>query len=119
MRFMKGFARIPLDCELAISQVGDYAIFMADAQGRTASWNQGVQVVLGWLEEEWIGQPAHILFPAEEHEAAYRELRTAVQEGRANNDRWLVRKDGSRFYAHGATTAIFNDGEHVGFLKVL
>lgn len=115
----EGFVRIPLDCDLAVSQVRDYAIFMADAHGRTASWNEGVQQVIGWPEQEWVGQPAHVLFPPDEREDAYRELETAKREGRANNDRWLVRNDGRRFYAHGATTAIFRDGRHVGFLKVL
>lgn len=79
----EGFVRIPLDCDLAVSQVRDYAIFMADAHGRTASWNEGVQQVIGWPEQEWVGQPAHVLFPPDEREDAYRELETAKREGRA------------------------------------
>lgn len=92
---------------------------MADAEGYAASWNEGVLHTLGWTETEWIGQPAHVLFPPEDRQDAYRELETAKELGQANDDRWLVRKDGGRFFANGVTTAIHRDGQHVGFMKVL
>jgi len=111
--------RIPLDHELAIAQVSDYAIFMIDTVGRAASWNEGVRRVLGWSESEWLGQPAHVLFPPGEKHQAQQELATARQKGRANDDRWLIRKDGTRFFANGVTTSISQDGVQVGYLKVL
>jgi PAS domain S-box-containing protein len=46
------------------------------------------------------------------------EIAQAVQEGRASDDGWLVRKDGSRFLASGVLTAL-TDTSVRGFVKVL
>lgn len=35
-----------------LEQVKDYAIFMTDPAGRATSWNEGVQQVLGFTEDE-------------------------------------------------------------------
>jgi PAS domain S-box-containing protein len=104
-----------------VEQVRDYAIFMTDPEGRPTTWNEGVRRLLGYEEHEFLGQDSGALFTPEdrargEHE---RELGTAAEEGRASDDRWLVRKDGSRFWARG-TTAPINDrtGRLIGFSKV-
>src|SRR5207247_1377861 len=47
-----------------------------------------------------------------------RELETARTIGRASDDNWLVRKDGSAFWANGLTTALQN-GSLRGYVKVL
>jgi two-component system CheB/CheR fusion protein len=39
-----------------VSQVKDYAIFRVDLAGRATTWNVGVQQVLGFMKEEFIGQ---------------------------------------------------------------
>nr|AUN35685.1 chemotaxis protein methyltransferase CheR [uncultured bacterium] len=39
-----------------VEQVKDYAIFSMDASGHPTSWNEGVQRVLGFAEEEFIGK---------------------------------------------------------------
>jgi two-component system, cell cycle sensor histidine kinase and response regulator CckA len=106
---------------ILVEQVMDYAIFMLDSDGRHATWNEGVRRLLGYDEREFVGQHGAILFTPEdrdrgEHE---RELRTAAVEGRASDDRWLVRKDGTRFWATGITTRLNDDGGNiVGFSKV-
>jgi PAS domain-containing protein len=41
--------------ELFIENVKDYAIFMLGPKGRATTWNAGVQRVLGYPEEEFIG----------------------------------------------------------------
>jgi hypothetical protein len=104
-----------------VEQVRDYAIFMIDAEGRHTTWNEGVQRLLGYDEREFLGQHGVILFTPEDRERGEpeRELRTAAQEGRASDDRWLVRKDGTRFWATGITARV-NDhaGRLIGFSKV-
>jgi signal transduction histidine kinase len=45
-------------------------------------------------------------------------METARREGRAADERWHVRKDGSRFYASGVMTAIMHGGVLRGFAKV-
>lgn len=106
-----------------VSQVKDYAIFRTDTAGRATSWNEGVQHVLGFEEGEFIGiDVSEKIFVPEDLQAGVhiRELETAAAMGAANNDRWLRRKNGSRFYATGMTTALKDDsGRLIGFSKVL
>ena len=107
---------------LLVEQVKDYAIFMMDPAGRNVSWNEGVARVLGYGEAEYIGQPASRIFTPEDQEAGVPqwELDTAEREGRASDDRWMMRKDGTRFWAAGMTTALRDqDNRLVGFTKVL
>ena len=46
-----------------MEQVKDYAIFMLDPTGHAVTWNQGVERVLGYSEQEFIGLPSWRLFP--------------------------------------------------------
>jgi two-component system cell cycle sensor histidine kinase/response regulator CckA len=104
-----------------VEQVRDYAIFMADPQGRPTTWNEGVKRLLGYEEHEFLGQEVDALFTPEDRARGIPQLefRTAADEGCASDDRWLVRKDGSRFWAEGITTRL-NDpsGQLLGFSKV-
>jgi PAS domain S-box-containing protein len=105
-----------------VEQVKDYAIFMMDTAGRSASWNEGVGRVLGYGEAEFVGLPVGEIFTPEDREAGVpaEELATATREGSANDDRWMMRKDGARFWATGITTALrAADGGLLGFTKVL
>jgi two-component system, cell cycle sensor histidine kinase and response regulator CckA len=107
---------------LLVEQVKDYAIFMMDTAGRNASWNEGVARVLGFGESEFLGRSLREIFIPEDRAAGIpeQELATAAREGSANDDRWMMRKDGSRFWATGITTALRGDeGELLGFTKVL
>jgi two-component system cell cycle sensor histidine kinase/response regulator CckA len=107
---------------LLVEQVKDYAIFMMDPAGRTASWNEGVARVLGFGEAEFLGRPVREIFTPEDRAAGVpeRELATAAEEGSANDDRWMMRKDGRRFWSTGMTTALRGDhGELLGYTKVL
>jgi two-component system cell cycle sensor histidine kinase/response regulator CckA len=104
-----------------VEQMQDYAIFMLDPDGRHATWNEGVLRLLGYEEREFLGQPGTILFTPEDRERGEpeRELRTAAGEGRASDDRWLVRKNGSRFWAAGITARVSDQtGRLIGFSKV-
>jgi PAS domain S-box-containing protein len=105
----------------AIRQVRDHAMFLVDTRGRAASWNEGVGRILGWAEEEWIGQPLRTAFTPEDVAAGVhvRELLEARSTGRAEDDRWMQRRNGERFFASGAVTRLDDDaGRLVGFLKV-
>jgi PAS domain S-box-containing protein len=107
---------------LLVEQVKDYAIFMMDTAGRNASWNEGVARVLGFGEAEFLGRSLREIFTPEDRAAGIpeQELATAAREGSANDDRWMMRKGGTRFWATGITTALRgDDGELLGFTKVL
>jgi PAS domain S-box-containing protein len=105
-----------------IAQVKNYAIFAVDLEGRAITWNEGVERVLGWPREEFIGQPAESLFAPEDiAEGVHRqELQRAAEEGSTMNDRWLRRRDGTPFFASGMTSRVVDAAGHiVGFSKVL
>src|SRR5690606_8704268 len=105
---------------MAVEQVKDYAIFLISPDGAMDSWNDGVQKVLGWSEQEFLGQPVEVLFPDEDKADAERELRAARESEVATNDRWQVRRDGTRFWASGVTNTLYDEqGHFVGYLKVM
>ena len=104
-----------------VEQVRDFAIFMMDADGRHVTWNEGVLLLTGYEETEFLGLHGSVLFTPEDRAQGEveRELRTAAELGRASDDRWLVRKNGSRFWATGITTRLNDDaGNLIGFSKV-
>jgi len=106
---------------MLVEQVRDYAIFMVDPEGRHTTWNEGVRRLLGYDEAEFLGQPGTILFTPEDRARGEPEgeLRTAAEKGRASDDRWLVRKDGTRFWATGITARVKDAaGRLIGFSKV-
>ncbi|GAB4029525.1 hybrid sensor histidine kinase/response regulator [Spirosoma jeollabukense] len=107
---------------LVLESVKDYAIFTIDLNRRISSWNAGAEAMFGYTEHEIIGQPGDILFVAEDQArgAPQGEVQKAVQQGRAENERWHRRKDGSRFYGSGVTTPLREqEGTISGLVKVL
>lgn len=113
---------LALPAEEVLRQVRDHAIFLIDLRGRLASWNEGVGRILGWSEEEWLGEPAQLAFTDEDVAAGVpeQELRIARETGRAGDDRWMQRRDGERFFAAGSVARLSDaGGTVVGYLKVL
>lgn len=107
---------------LIIESAKDYAIFTSDLDRRVNSWNSGAQTMFGYSESEIIGQSGDILFVPEDRERGVPvwEAERAVKDGRAENERWHMRKDGSRFFGSGLTTPLRDGaGEIVGFVKIM
>lgn len=108
--------------QLIVKSIEDFAIFAIDLDGNAASWNPGVEKLLGYTEEEFVGRKACDIFTPEDNErdACGHELHTAKELGRAENQRWHVRKDGSRFWANGLMMALRDEaGRLRGFTKIL
>jgi two-component system CheB/CheR fusion protein len=97
----------------------DYAIFSMDRGGCIDLWNAGAERIFGYSRDEILGQPASVLFTPEDRAAnvPQRELEKARLDGRALDERWHLRKDGSRFYCSGVTTRI-GDTAILGFAKI-
>jgi PAS domain S-box-containing protein len=107
---------------LLIEGTLDYAIILIDPEGRVSSWNPGAERILGYTQEEIIGQPLSRIFTLEDIQAGEpeQELEAAKASGRSEDERWQVRKDGSRFWAHGVLTALRDEqGKLRAFAKVL
>jgi PAS domain S-box-containing protein len=104
---------------LTVESISDYAILTVDAEGCISSWNSGAAQMFGYSEEV-LGRDFGLIFCAQDREAGVpeRELRKAREAGRAADERWYLRKDGSRFFA-GGVTAPLRDGTRVtGYVKV-
>jgi PAS domain S-box-containing protein len=107
---------------LIIESAKDYAIFTLTLDGIIASWNSGAERLLGYAEAEAIGCSGSIIFTAEDVEQGRPdwEIATALAQGRAENERWHVRQDGSRFWASGLMTPLVDEaGQPQGFVKIL
>ena len=107
---------------LVVENATEYAIFSTDLERHITIWNSGAQRLLGYAEGEVMGQLADIIFTAEDRAAHAPELETqaALTHGRASDDRWHQRKDGSRFWASGAMMLMRDaQGQAVGFVKIL
>src|SRR3954451_16646619 len=50
---------------LLVRHVTDYAIILLDPRGRVSGWNAGAERLLGYREEEILGQPSSIFFTPE------------------------------------------------------
>jgi len=97
----------------------DYAIITMDAGGRVTGWNTGAARNFGYSEEEVMGRELDFIFTPEDVAAGAPadERARARHEGRAEDERWHVRKDGSRFFCAGVTTPL-RDGELHGYAKI-
>ncbi len=98
----------------------DYAIMSLDANGIVDSWNIGAKLIFGYDEHEIIGQPGDILFLPEDiaNGVPEGEMRTAREKGRALDERWHLRKDGTRFYASGVMMPLHVGSTLTGYAKI-
>lgn len=107
--------------ETLIAETKDFAVFHIDSEGRIVSWNKGAELIFGYVSDEIIGQPGSILFTSEDRmrNVPQMEIERAELDGRAEDVRWHLRKDGTRFYANGVTTALRDEaGILRGFAKI-
>jgi PAS domain S-box-containing protein len=112
----EGFARLIIDSST------DYAIIATDRSARTTTWNTGATNIFGWTAEEMIGTTAERIWTEEDRAAgvAEAERERALETGRAEDERWHLRHDGTRFFASGLMMPLRGaDDEHLGFLKIL
>ena len=86
----------------------DYAIVATDLDGRVTRWNEGARRILGWTEEEMVGQATERFFTREDVAGGRLqvEMNAALECGRGNDERWHQRKSGERFWAQGEMTML-------------
>jgi diguanylate cyclase (GGDEF)-like protein/PAS domain S-box-containing protein len=107
---------------LLVENAIDHAIIRIDKSGNVVSWNPGATNIFKYEEEEIIGKSAAVFFTAEDlaSDQYQLEMKMALKHGRSDDDRWQVRKDGSRFWASGVMTAVRDEnGQPAGFVKIL
>lgn len=104
-----------------VENVRDCALFSVDVEGRITDWNPGAERIFGYTADEGVSLSV-INLAADEHSKKELQedfVRAATQDGAAAES-WMLRKDGSHFYARWVTNAIRDqDGILLGYMKVL
>ncbi|HUQ65533.1 MAG TPA: CheR family methyltransferase [Flavitalea sp.] len=103
---------------MVMDSVFDYAIITFTTEMVINGWNTGAQNVFGYTSQEIIGKSMHTLFTPEDNNqhALEGEIVRVLETGRSEDERWHLRKDGSRFYASGIVNRL-KEGQN-GFVKI-
>lgn len=104
---------------LAALTTRDYIIVALDDDGLITFWNEGARRAFGYQDAEVLGRHIRLLFTPEDRAQGVpeAEMRGARETGRAEDERWHLRKDGSTFYCSGVMTQL-RDSESTGFVKI-
>lgn len=105
-----------------IDSLPDYSIFTVDKDLKINSWSSGSTQLFQYSVEEVMGKDFEIIFTEEDKKNGLpkTEIAKALKEGKAADNRWHIRKDGSKFYAYGQVYPLISeDGEMKGYVKIL
>ena len=91
-----------------VESVTDAAIIVLDVSGTVVSWTPVAEQMLGYREDEIVGQHVRVFFPPEDqaHGVPEQELEQARVAGRCDSHGWRVRKNGTRLWAEVRLTPI-------------
>ena len=107
--------------ELILCHTRQVGLVMYDIAGEITGWNRGAYFITGFADRDVMGQPLAMLFVPEDRalRLAEHERNTARTVGVAEDERWHLRKDGSRFWSTGMSVPICRQGAEVtGFVKI-
>jgi PAS domain S-box-containing protein len=107
--------------DILLADATEHALLLLDTDGRITAWLSGSEIIFGYSADEVLGQPFSMLFTPEDvaKGVPLGELEIARRGAPAENDRWMLRKDGVRFWATGVLQALRDNGELLGFGKIL
>ena len=100
----------------------DFAMIVSSPEGIITDWNPGAELLLGWTADEMRGHTAERFYTLHDRVQGRieQEMRDALHEGRASDERWHLRKDGGLFWASGEMMPLFDQRmAHLGFVKIL
>lgn len=102
-------------------QAPDLAFVLLDRSGRVIGWRAASEKIFGHSESEMLGGAVDILFTEEDRALGLPRLerQVALSAQRSEDDRWHVRKDGTRIWVSGSLIALHEGDRHVGFAKVM
>lgn len=98
-----------------IEEIQDYAIILMDKNGFIQNWNKGAEKIKLYSAKEIIGKHFSIFYLPEDLEKKLPEtlMYEAAKTGRASQEGWRKRKDGSRFWGSITITALHDDDNAV------
>ncbi|MES2323671.1 MAG: response regulator [Pseudomonadota bacterium] len=106
---------------LILDNTRDYAFIGTDPAGIVTEWEGGAENITGWWAASACGQPSAIIFTPADRAAGRpeEEMAQARSTGRAEDKRWHVRRDGTRFFADGVMVPLRDDQERLrGYAKI-
>lgn len=105
---------------LLISSVKDYAIFMLTPAGKVSTWNEGAEGLQGYTSERILGKHFSTFYTPEDLKKSDQELVECEISGRIDKDCWLVKEDGTKFWANMVISAVRKEtGKLLGFTMVI
>ncbi len=107
---------------LVVEGVKGHAMILLDEAGTIRSWNAAAREVLGFTQEEAIGQDVAMLYVPEDRAAGKPEAeRSAASHGGVyQSEGWKSRADGTRLWAEVAINAVRDAaGKLQGFVHIL
>jgi PAS domain S-box-containing protein len=107
---------------LIVESSTGFAILTIDLEGNVSSWNVGAERITGWKAEDIVGKSSALFFTPEDRENGgfLSELDNALNKGMAEDERWHMRADGSRFWGSGLMMPLKEkNGRNKGFLKIV
>ncbi len=93
---------------LLVESVVDYAIVTLDEEGMITSWNIGAERINRYKSADIVGRHFSRLYPPEDIRAnkPWRQLATARERGRVNEESWRIRSDGTQYWANNVIAAL-------------
>ena len=97
-----------------------YGVVFIDLDGRVQGWSEGCHAITGFAADDVIRHSSAVLFTPEDvaRELHVHELNSARLLGHSEDERWHMRKDGSRFWASGITLLLGTTERPQGFAKM-
>ncbi len=107
--------------QLMVGEVEEYAILFLSKEGIIENWNKGIKRIHGYDEDEIVGKNFSIFYIKNDKEKNIPELllEQATVEGKSKHEGWRLRKNGTAFWGYVVLTAVYDNGELIGFSKIV
>lgn len=118
----KSFRTVPEFYRLAIESLKEYALIIMDKNLIIGGWSGPAAAIFGFAENEIIGKSVSVLFTPEDIAKGIdeSEFAKALKNGREDDERWHMRKDGERIWCYGISFPLKDEkGKVRGFVKLI
>lgn len=118
----KSFRSVPEFYRLAIESLREYALIIMDKNLIIGGWSGPAATIFGFTESEIIGKNVSLLFTPEDRATGIdeSEFAKALKSGREDDERWHMRKDGTRIWCYGISFPLRDEkGSVRGFVKLI
>ncbi|WP_427913093.1 PAS domain-containing sensor histidine kinase [Ramlibacter sp. MMS24-I3-19] len=107
--------------DLALPALRDHAIVLLDVDGVIVGWLGGAERIFGYGADEIVGRHVSALFAPEDvaRTLDVHELEVARRDSDSQDDRWHMRKDGTRIWITGTVTAVRDASGLRGYIKLM